>query len=64
MLRAPAEGRGRIASPEQDRRDVEVLDQTDSMATVKLVSVRFVDYLHLAKRDDRWKIVNVLWDYH
>jgi hypothetical protein len=62
IVRATAEGRGRIADPAQGRRDVEVLDQTVSMATVKIVSERFVDFPHLAMCGDRRRIVDVLWD--
>jgi Putative lumazine-binding len=36
----------------------EVLDQT---ATVKLTAVWGIDYMHLAKFDGQWKIVNVMW---
>lgn len=39
----------------------EVLDQT---ATVKLTAVWGIDYMHLAKFDGQWKIVNVLWQSH
>ncbi len=36
----------------------EVLDQT---ATAKLVAEWGIDYMHLAKFDGKWMIVNVLW---
>lgn len=39
----------------------EVLDQT---ASIKLVAEWGIDYMHLAKYDGRWKIVNVLWQSH
>ncbi len=39
----------------------EVLDQT---ASVKLVAVWGIDYMHLAKFDGKWKIINVLWQTH
>ena len=32
-------------------------------ASVKIVSDRFVDYLHLAQLDGQWTIINALWDY-
>jgi hypothetical protein len=31
------------------------------IATVRVESVSFIDYLQLAKAGDRWEIVNVLW---
>ena len=64
MIQATEEGRGRIPDPSRGRREVTVLDQTQTMATVKIVSDQFVDYLHLSKHEDQWTIVNVLWDYH
>lgn len=36
----------------------EVLDQT---ASAKLVAEWGIDYMHLAKFDGEWKIINVLW---
>jgi putative lumazine-binding protein len=42
-------------------KEVTVLDVLDQIATVKLVAVWGVDYMHLAKLDGKWMIVNVLW---
>jgi hypothetical protein len=39
-----------------------VLDVADSIASAKVVSEPFVDYLHLAKLDGSWSIVNVLYE--
>ena len=39
----------------------EVLDQT---ASAKVTAMWGIDYLHLAKYDGRWKIVNILWQAH
>lgn len=36
----------------------EVLDQT---ASVKLIAEWGIDYMHLAKYDGKWQIVNVMW---
>jgi hypothetical protein len=41
--------------------DVDVLGVYDHTATVAVLSEPFVDYLHLARFDGRWLIVNVLW---
>jgi Putative lumazine-binding len=48
----------------QYKRDVEVtiLDLAHNVASVKVLSEPFVDYLHLAKIDGRWWIVNVLYE--
>lgn len=42
--------------------DVTVLDCFSSIATVKVASAPFMDYLHLARFGDRWLIVNVLYE--
>ncbi|MCI0339291.1 MAG: nuclear transport factor 2 family protein [Acidobacteria bacterium] len=39
----------------------EVMDQT---ASVKLVAQWGIDYMHLAKFDGKWMIINVLWQSH
>jgi hypothetical protein len=39
----------------------EVLDQT---ASAKVTAQWGIDYLHLAKFDGQWKIVNILWQAH
>jgi len=62
MVDATRAERGRIDDPTRGRKEIHVLDRTDTMASVKIVSERFVDYLHLAKVDGRWSIVNVLWE--
>jgi hypothetical protein len=39
----------------------EILDLTDNIACArKVTSQPFIDYVHLAKLDGRWSIVNVL----
>jgi hypothetical protein len=40
---------------------VEVLDLYRNAATVKVVTSRWIDYIHIARFDGEWKIVNVLW---
>ena len=42
--------------------EITVLDVADSIASAKVVSEPFVDYLHLAKLDGRWSIVNDLYE--
>lgn len=39
----------------------EVLDQT---ASAKVTAQWGIDYLHLAKYDGRWKIINIVWQAH
>lgn len=42
-------------------RQVEVFEIADKTATAKVTAVWGIDYLHLIKENDRWMIVNVLW---
>jgi hypothetical protein len=47
--------------PKDAPKEVTVLDVLDQTATVKLVAEWGIDYMHLAKFDGKWMIVNVLW---
>ena len=42
---------------------IEILDLHDNMASVKTTSPDFIDYLHLAKWQGEWKIINALWEF-
>lgn len=60
LIEATRSGRGRVA-PDMRNITVEVLDTNENTASAKVFTVQFNDYLHLAKVDGHWKIVNVLW---
>lgn len=51
---------GRV-DPSTALKEIVVLDVLDQTASAKLTAEWGTDYLHLAKYNDRWKIVNVLW---
>jgi hypothetical protein len=42
--------------------EITILDLADNVASVKVVSEPFIDYLHLVKLDGRWSIVNALYE--
>jgi hypothetical protein len=46
---------------ERRRSDVRILDVYEGNASVRVDAADFVDYLHLARIDGRWLIINVLW---
>jgi hypothetical protein len=49
-------------TPEARRlKDVTILDVYENAASVKIVASDWVDYLHVARWNGSWKIVNVLW---
>lgn len=43
--------------------EMEVFATGKDMASVKLTSNAFVDFIHLARTDGAWKILNVLWKW-
>ena len=43
---------------------VEVYDVVDQTASAKVTAMWGIDYLHLAKYQGRWKIINILWQAH
>lgn len=47
--------------PHNPKNKVFILDIYDRMATVKLVSDNWVEYLHLVKLNKKWSIINLLW---
>jgi putative lumazine-binding protein len=58
-------GGGGKDTPAADRRkDVRILDIYQNAASAKIDASYWVDYLHLAKWNGRWVIVNVLWEMH
>jgi hypothetical protein len=46
---------------DQWRVDITVLDVFKNVATAKSMSREWLDYIHLAKVDGEWQIINVLW---
>lgn len=58
MVEATARGAGRKYPTGHD---VVMCDIDEDLATVKVTSTPYVEYLHLARVGGRWQIVNVLW---
>ena len=57
-------GGGTRTPVERQRKDVTILDIYEGSASVKLMASDWVDYLHLARWNGRWVIVNVLWELY
>ena len=55
-------GGGKSTLAEQQRKDVKILDIFGNTASVRVDAATWVDYLHVAKWNGRWVIVNVLWE--
>ena len=43
--------------------EIKILDLQGKTASVKLTTDTWYDYIHLAKMDGQWKIINILWGY-
>ena len=55
------DGKRPTATAPKDVVIYEVLDQT---ASAKVTALWGIDYLHLARYDGQWKIINILWQAH
>lgn len=55
-------GAGKETPVAEQRTDVRVLDIFGNAASVRVDAGGWVDYLHVARWNDRWVIVNVLWE--
>lgn len=50
--------------PKDAPKEVVIYDVLDQTASAKLTAAWGIDYMHLAKYDGKWMIVNVLWQSH
>lgn len=50
---------GRV--PKDAPKEVVIYDVLDQTASAKLTAVWGIDYMHLAKYEGKWMIVNILW---
>jgi hypothetical protein len=55
-------GGGKDTPKEKQQKDVTVLDIFGNTASAKVIASDWIDYMHLAKWNGRWVIVNVLWE--
>ena len=61
MVDKTAQGGGTDTPSDKRYYDVSVLDIYGDIASVRAESYEYIDYLHLARREGTWMIVNVLW---
>ena len=55
-------GGGKDTPPAQMQKDVVILDIFRNAASVRATMSGWIDYMHMAKWNGRWVIVNVLWE--
>ncbi|MCG3163005.1 MAG: hypothetical protein JMDDDDMK_04378 [Acidobacteria bacterium] len=62
LIQAARTMESRPTPKDKQRKDVTILDLYENAASVKIVANDWIDYLHEAKFDGRWVIINVLWE--
>ena len=62
LVQGTRRGGGKETPKEKQQRDVIILDVFENTASVKAVMSDWIDYMHMAKFNGRWVIVNVLWE--
>jgi hypothetical protein len=50
--------------PQDSPKEIIIYEVLDHTASAKLIAAWGIDYMHLAKYDDTWKIIHVLWQTH
>ena len=62
LVAATGRGGGSRTPREHQQKEVEILDVFGNAASVRVTASDWIDYMHLARSDGRWVIVNVLWE--
>ncbi len=62
LVQNTSRGGGKNAPVKNRRSEAIILDVFENAAVVKVIGPEWVDYLHMAKWNGRWVIVNVLWE--
>ncbi len=62
LVQSTRRGAGRETPAAERRSDVRILDIFGNTASVRVDAGGWVDYMHIAKWNGRWVIVNVLWE--
>jgi hypothetical protein len=63
MIEATRAGLGKGRDGGDRQIDVDVVEVHGTIATAVVHSNVYREYLHVARTDDGWKLVNALWDY-
>ena len=62
LIHGTAEGGGSRTPEARRQADVQILDIFENTASVRLTMADWIDYMHVAKWEDRWVVINVLWE--
>ena len=55
-------GGGQSVPIDERRKDISILDLFQNAASVKIIAYDAVEYLHMAKWNGEWKIINILFE--
>ena len=61
MVEQAAGGRGRRTDPAERSYTVHISDLSGDIAAAEVHAVPYVDFLHLVRTRDGWRILNALW---
>lgn len=62
LVQGTRRGGGKNTPKEQQLKEITILDRFNNAAVVKIAASGWIDYLEVAKFNDQWKIINVLWE--
>ncbi len=62
LVQGVKRGGGKNTPIADQQKDVFILDIYENTASAKAIMSGWIDYMHLAKWNGEWKIVNVLWE--
>jgi hypothetical protein len=62
LVQSTRNGGGKDTPSEQMQKDVAILDIYRNTASVRATMSGWIDYMHMARWNGRWVIVNVLWE--
>ena len=62
LVNGTRHGYGKSTPKERQEKEVVILDIFGNAASAKSTMADWIDYMHLARVDGRWVIVNVLWE--
>jgi hypothetical protein len=63
LIEYTRKGGGQETPAKRRQADVSILDIYQGAASAKVIAADWIDYLHLARWNGRWVIVNVLWEF-
>ena len=63
LIQGTRNGGGKNTPEAQQQKDVAILDIFQNAASVRATMSGWIDFMHMAKWNGRWVIVNVLWEY-